>query len=163
MQVAEQISRLAQYRTERHLGSNLDNIGRQLQDLAPKIEDHALVIGQHQEQTELRISELDHGSEDDEDDSMERSASIREFENLLSVLEATQACIISFSQRIRSTLMRQEIGDVTTSDDSVAWVGIPESVVGKLECQRIGNVVTSTRSASYVGVFSNAQGNHIVL
>ena len=46
----------------------------------------------------------------------------------------------------------QQIGNVDTWDDSFALVGLPDSVVGKVN-QRIGDVATKSRSRAVVGVY----------
>lgn len=53
---------------------------------------------------------------------------------------------------MRSKGTGQDISNVITSDDSRALVGMPESVVGKVN-QRIKYVTAQNRSAAAVGVF----------
>lgn len=47
---------------------------------------------------------------------------------------------------------RREVRNVFTDEESLAMIGMPERLVGKME-QRIGNVSTTNGSASQVGVF----------
>lgn len=57
-----------------------------------------------------------------------------------------------FSQ-VRSKWSGQDISNVITSGNSKALVGLPESVVGKIN-QRIRDVRTEGGSAAVVGVYS---------
>ena len=76
-----------------------------------------------------------------------------ELRDRAQVHESSQVfCGVVFAQA-QSHRSGQQIGNVTTLDHSQAWVGMPASVVGKIN-QRIGNVRTEASSKAHVGVFS---------
>ena len=66
--------------------------------------------------------------------------------------EADQvSCGVVFSQ-VRSKRSGQEISNIVTLDNPKAVVGLPESVVGKIN-QRITDVRTEGGSVAVVGVY----------
>ena len=105
-------------------------------------------------ENQKRKDELQEEPEDEEDDGAQRALAIKEVEEQSRLLEADQVSSgVVFSQ-VHSKLTSQEIGNVTTSNQSRALVGLPESVVGKIN-QRIGDVTTKNHSSAVVGVFNN--------
>lgn len=127
---------------------------QQLKILETKIQEHLDFTKEQQEENQKRKEELQEEPEDEEDDGAQRALTIKEVEEQSRLLEADQVSSgVVFSQ-IHSKLTGQEIGKVKTSDHSWAVVGLPESVVGKIN-QRIGDVTTDTHSFSAVGVFTS--------
>ena len=128
---------------------------QQLQALETKIQEHLELTKKQQDEVEKRKQELHEEPEDEEDGGAQRTLAIKEVENQSRFLEADQISSgVVFSQ-VRSKQTGQVIGTVTTSDDSRALVGLPESVVGKIH-QRIGDVTTQKKSAAAVGVFDGS-------
>jgi hypothetical protein len=105
-------------------------------------------------EAQKRKQELQEEPEDEEDGGAQRTLAVKEVDEQSRLLEADQvSCGVIFTQ-LRSKLTSQEIGKVITTDDSKALVGLPESVVGKIN-QRIGDVTTQKNSAAVVGVFKS--------
>ena len=101
------------------------------------------------------MHELQEEPEDEEDGGAQRTLAIKEVEEQSHLLEADQvSCGVVFSQ-VRSKRTGQDIGNIITSDDSRALVGMPESVVGKVN-QRIKDVTTQRNSTVAVGVFDGS-------
>lgn len=132
---------MVQLRSEKLSETNREGLKQQLQNLEAKIEEHLDFTGKQQAEAQKRTQELQEESEDEEDGGAQRTLVIREIEERSRLLEADQVSSgVVFSQA-RSTRTGQEIGKVTTSDDSRALVGLPESVVGRIN-QRIRDVTT---------------------
>ncbi|KAF3904690.1 hypothetical protein ABW21_db0208864 [Orbilia brochopaga] len=142
---------IIQLRSEGTLRTSREGMEGQIHALRDKIQQHMDLVKQQQDEAQTRMQELREEPEDEEDEGAQRLQATREVEERLRLLEANQAsCLVVFSQ-LHSKLTGQEIGHVTTTDDSVAWVGMPESVVGKTNL-RIGNVKTAKNSAAAVGI-----------
>jgi len=93
--------------------------------------------------------------EEEHDGSTEYDQAIAEVEKRKAVLEADQvACGVVFAQA-ESSRSGIDIGKVLTSDQSKAFVGLPPSVVGKVNL-RVGEVTTQRGSTSFVGVFGGS-------
>lgn len=106
-----------------------------------------------QDEALQRKRELGEEPEDEVDDGAQRKLAIAEVEEQSRLLEADQvSCGVIFSQ-VRSKRSGQDISNVVTSGDSKALVGLPESVVGKIN-QRIRDVRTEGGSMAVVGVYS---------
>ncbi|KAI5924519.1 hypothetical protein F4810DRAFT_664018 [Camillea tinctor] len=141
-----------QLRLEKMSETERENVNTQLQSLKTKIQEHLDLIKQQKDEAEERKRELEEESDDEEDGGAQRTLAIKEIEKRLRLLETDQvSCGVVFSQ-LRSKETGQEIGNVITTDDSRALVGLPESVVGKIN-QRIRDVTTQNKSAAVVGVF----------
>lgn len=69
--------------------------------------------------------------------------------------DETQVSLGVIFAQLRAGRPHQEIGHVITDQESMALVGLPDWLVGKMD-QRIGNVSTTNRSASLVGVFDQS-------
>jgi hypothetical protein len=129
-----------------------DNLKKQLQALEAKIQEHLNLTKERQDEAEKRKQELQEEPEDEEDGGAQRTLAIGEVEKRSHLLDADQvSCGIVFS-RLHSERTGQDIGKVLTSGDSRALIGLPESVVGKIN-QRIGDVTTEKNSIAVVGVF----------
>lgn len=105
-----------------------------------------------QDEAQRRRQELQEEPEDEEDGGAQRALATQEVEKQSGFLEADQiSSAVVFSQ-VRSKRTGQDMSNIITSNDSKALVGMPESVVGKVN-QRIKDVNTQNRSAAAVGVF----------
>lgn len=125
---------------------------RQLQALETKIHEHLDPTKQQQEQVRQRKRELQEGGEDEDDPNI--ALALQKIEEQLRLLEADQvSCGAVFSQ-VKSRRSGQDISHVITSENSKALVGLPESVVGKID-QRLRDVRTEIHSAAVVGVYTN--------
>jgi uncharacterized membrane protein YcjF (UPF0283 family) len=119
-----------------------------------KIQEHLESTKRQQDEAQQRKRELEAELEDeDEDDGGAQGAlAVNEVEKQSRLLEADQvSCGVVFSQA-RSRQSGQDIRDVFTLNKSKALVGLPESVVGKIN-QRITNVRTEESSEAVVGVY----------
>lgn len=132
--------------------SDRENIKQQLGSLETSVKEQLDRAKQQQVEARQSIYRLQEEPDDEEDDGAQRTLATMEVEERSRLLEADQvSCGVIFAQ-VRSNRTEQQIGNVLTSDDSYAVVGMPESVVGKI-IQRIGNVTTEKGSASVVGVY----------
>jgi len=123
-----------------------------LQTLETKIQEHLDLTKVQQDEAQKRKQELEYELEDEEDGVAQRNLAIDEVEVQSHLLESDQVSSgVVFSQ-VHSQRTGQEIDDIVTSDDSRALVGLPESVIGKID-QRIKGVTTQRNSAALVGVF----------
>jgi hypothetical protein len=128
-------------------------VKEQLQALEAKIQDHMDLTKRQQDEALQRKRELREEPEDEVDDGAQRKLAILEVEEQSRLLDADQvSCGVIFSQ-VRSKWSGQDISNVVTSGDSRALVGLPESVVGKIN-QRIRDVRTEGGSMAVVGVYS---------
>lgn len=91
--------------------------------------------------------------EDDGDDEIEgqRAMAIKEVDEQNRLHDETQVSLGVVFAQLRAGRTHQEIGNVTTDQESTALVGLPERLVGNPD-QRIGNVSTTNKSSSLVGV-----------
>jgi hypothetical protein len=125
----------------------------QLRALETKIQEHLDLTQRQQDQVQERTRALEDEVEDEEDGGAQRTLAIKEIEQQSRLLEADQvSCGVVFSQ-VRSKRSGQEISNIITLDNSKALVGLPESVVGKIN-QRIVDVRTEGGSVAVVGVYS---------
>jgi hypothetical protein len=123
---------------------------RSLQAVEDKLQEHLLLSKDQQTDARTRIQEL----EEEHDGSADFDQAIEEATKRVQVLEADQvSCGVVFAQAesMRSGI---DIGKVLTSQKSTAYVGMPPSVVGKVNL-RIGEVTTQDGATSHVGVFGN--------
>lgn len=144
---------MIQLQSEKKSEIDRKNVKRQLQTLETRIQENLdLTKKQHNEVIE-RMQSLQEEPEDEEDDGAERTLATNEVEERLRLLEASQAsCGMMFAQ-VRSERSGQDISDVVTSNNSRAFVGLPESVVGNID-QKIRGVRTEGGSVAVVGVYS---------
>jgi hypothetical protein len=143
---------MVQLRSETRSETDRENAKKQSQILETKIQEYLDLSKRQKEEAEERKRELQEEPEDEQDGGAQRTLATKEVEEQLRLLAANQvSCGVVFSQ-VRSRRSGQEIGNVITSNDSKALVGLPESIVGKIN-QRIGNVTTEHRSKAVVGVF----------
>ena len=105
-----------------------------------------------QDEAQRRRQELQEEPEDEEDGGAQRALATQEVEKQSGFLEADQVSSAVVFSQVRSKRTGQDISNIITSNDSKALVGMPESVVGKVN-QRIKDVTTQNRSAAAVGVF----------
>jgi hypothetical protein len=144
---------MAQLRSEKTARSDRENAKKQLQALEVKIEEHLDLTRRQQDEAKQRKQELEVEPEDEEDGGAQRILVMKEVDEQSRLLEAAQvSCGVVFSQ-VRSKRSGQEISNITTSNNSKALVGLPESVVGKIN-QQISDVKTEGSSVAVVGVYS---------
>ena len=130
-----------------------ENVKRQLQTLETKIQERLDLTKRQQDQALERKRALEEEPEDEDDDGAQRTLAMKEVKQQSRLLEADQvSCGVVFSQ-VRSKRSGQEISNITTLDNSKALVGLPESVVGKIN-QRITDVRTERGSVAVVGGYS---------
>jgi hypothetical protein len=147
---------MLQLRSEVVSRADRESLKEQLRTLETSIQDHLDLIKKQQAEARARKQELEEESEeeDEEFDDAERTLAIKSVEERASVLEADQvSCGVVFLQA-RSRRSGQEIGRVETTDNSEAFVGMPESAIGKIKQQLIGVVITQGHSIARVGIMS---------
>lgn len=102
-----------------------------------------------------QLKSLESGNTTAGDIEAERELAAIESTKQSRLLEDLQAnCGVIYSQA-RSVRTGQTIRDIITEKNSQAFVGMPESVVGKME-QLIEGVRTSDGSVAHVGVFKDS-------
>jgi hypothetical protein len=144
---------MVQLRSEKASETDRENVRRLLQTLETKIQEHLNLTQRQQDQAQERRNALEDELEDEEDGGAQRTLAMKEIEQQSRLLEADQvSCGVVFSQ-VRSRRSGQEISNIITLDNSKALVGLPESVVGKIN-QRIDDVRTEGGSVAVVGVYS---------
>lgn len=126
------------------------NTKQQLQILETKIETHLELTKKLISKVSERKLQLQGAMDDEDDDDVERTLS--EVDKQSHMLEQEQVSTGIFHSQVHARVTGQEIGDVLTEGGSSALVGLPKSVVGKIN-QRIGNVTTSGNSSATIGVF----------
>lgn len=126
---------------------------KHIEALETNITAHIDLTKKQQEEAQARLQELQEEPDDDGvDDDAQRALAIQEVEKQSQVIEADQvSCGVVFSQ-LQSEQTGQQIGNVLTSANSIAIVGLPTSIVGKIH-QKIGDVTTEKNSVSMVGVY----------
>ncbi|KAK6436472.1 hypothetical protein LTR95_007333 [Oleoguttula sp. CCFEE 5521] len=144
-----------QLRSEKESTSAYVDIVQRLRVLQDDIQQHLQLTVTLREQTQQKVQELSVEPEDEEDDGAQRELARKEVERRSEVLEADQNSSDTIYDQVHSHVTRQIIEDITTSDNSAAWVGLPQAVVGKVD-QRIRGVRTTNQSKAVVGVFSDA-------
>ena len=144
---------MVQLRSEKTSETDRENVKGQLQTLETKIQEHLDLTKRQQDQALERKWALEEEPEDEEDGGAQRTLAMKEVEQQSCLLEADQvSCGVVFSQ-VRSKRSGQEISNIITLGNSRALVGLPESVVGKIN-QRIKDVRTEGGSVAVVGVYS---------
>jgi hypothetical protein len=121
--------------------------------LEGRIQEHLQLSTRQQGEARQRLQALEKDPEAEMDEDMQERV-FEEIEKQSSLLEANQAsCGVVLSQ-VQSRRRDQEISDIITSDDSKALIGMPESVVGKIQ-QRITGVRTVRGSSAIIGVYGH--------
>jgi hypothetical protein len=145
---------MVQLRSEKLSEIDRESLKGQLLTLETKIQEHFDLTKKQQDEAHERKRGFQEEQGDEEDGGAQRILAIQETEKQSRLLAADQlSCGVVFSQ-VRSRRSGQQIGKVITSDDSKALVGLPESVIGKIN-QRIEEVRTERGSTAVVGVFSS--------
>jgi hypothetical protein len=123
-----------------------------LQALETQIQEHIDLTKKQYDEVQRRRQGLEEELEDEEDGGAQQALATQEIEKQSGLLEADQVSSTVVFSQVRSKRTGQDISQVITSEDSKALVGMPESVVGRVN-QRIKDVTTQNRSAAAVGVF----------
>ncbi|MCJ1312993.1 hypothetical protein MMC25_006669 [Agyrium rufum] len=145
---------IIQLRSEHTSQTAREKLKQQLQALEKAIQDHFEFTKRQQDEIQKRMNEQDEEPEDEENGGAQRALPLNEVEKQSRLLGGDQTSprvVFSQSQSERTS---QVIGNVITSDGSRALVGLPLSVVRKID-QRIEGVTTQHKSAAIVGVFSD--------
>ena len=145
---------LIQLRSEQTSLADRKSLMEQFQTLEKTIQEHVEVTKAAQSAVERQKLGLEQNFDDEGDDDAQHELAMREVEEESRLLEADQVSSGVIFSQVHGRLTRQDISNVTTADDSRALVGLPESVVGKIE-QRIRGVNTERNSAAAVGVFDS--------
>ncbi|KAK4956158.1 hypothetical protein LTR66_013354 [Elasticomyces elasticus] len=149
----------AQLLLQLHLGERSEvaqqTLQKQLQDLEAQVSEQIRIAGQRRSDLESQVQSLENGDSVVEEDEAEQAMAVVESTRQSRVLEDLQAsCGVIYSQ-LRSARTGQTICDIITDNESQAFVGMTESIVGKME-QLIEGVRTTNSSSAYVGVFRDS-------
>lgn len=121
---------------------------KKLHDLEKEIQAHLDLTTEHLETTHSRIEQL----EENHDGSPEMDQAINELQKRAENLQNDQVASGVVFAQAESSRSGIDIGKVVTSDNSNAYVGLPASVVGRVNL-RVKEVTTQIGSTSHVGVF----------
>jgi hypothetical protein len=143
---------MVQLRSEKTSEADRGGVKKQLQTLETKIKEHIDLTKRQQDEIQEKKRVLEEESRDEEDRGTDRELAIQEVEKQSHLLKADQeSCGVVLSQ-VWFNRSGQEITNVLTLDNSKAQVGMPESVVGRVN-QRITDIRTEGGSTAYVGIF----------
>ncbi|KAF1816371.1 hypothetical protein P152DRAFT_428389 [Eremomyces bilateralis CBS 781.70] len=143
---------IVQLRSEQTSETDRKKLKAQLQALEAKIQEHIDLTKKQQGDAQKRVQGLQEGLDDEEDGGAQRTLAIQEVEEQSRLFEADQVASAALFSQVRSKRTGHDISNIITSDDSRALVGLPESVVGKVNL-RIRDVTTQRNSSAAVGVF----------
>jgi hypothetical protein len=142
---------MVQLRSEQSSDADRQSTKQQLQVLKTKIEDHREWTQQlsdenidRRDQLQVAIAEAE--AQDD------LAIAIREVDEQDRILEEDFVSSTVLHAEVHAKLAEQTIGNVMMGDGSITTVGLPKSVVGKMN-QRIGNVTAESNSRGAVGVY----------
>ena len=144
---------MVQLRSEQSFYADRQSTKQQLQVLKTKIEDHREWTQQlsdenidRRDQLQVAIAETEGEAQDD------LAIAIREVDEQDRILEEDFVSSTVLHAEVHAKLAEQTIGNVMMGDGSITTVGLPKSVVGKMN-QRIGNVTAESNSRGAVGVY----------
>jgi hypothetical protein len=145
---------LVQICSERSSSADQQSTKQQLQVLETKIEAHLELTQQMSSTAIERRGQLQVQVVEAEDDAQENDGTlaIREVDEQALILEEAVVSSGVMHTEIHAKLTNQAIGDVLVGEGAIAAVGLPKSVVGKIN-QRIGNVTTKKNARAAVGVY----------
>lgn len=145
---------LIQLQTAEASGSAYQNLQKQMQNLEVQISERMHITKQQRLESEEKVRDLEDGNPDGDGVEMERVAAAAERKKQSRLLEDLQARYGVMYSQVRSARTGQTIREVITDKNSRAFVGMPESIVGRVE-QLIEGVRTTDGSVAYVGVFKD--------
>ena len=131
-----------------------ERLSQQMHDLELQVGQQIALVRKQQKHLK-REQELALQSDSDDEESAEQIAAANEVKRQYRLLDQSQVSLgVAFAQ-LKAARTHQEIGNVITDNKSLALVGIPERLVGKID-QRIGNVSTTNESSAAVGAFDES-------
>ncbi|KAF2874658.1 hypothetical protein BDV95DRAFT_591463 [Massariosphaeria phaeospora] len=120
----------------------------QLDAVKNKIQEHLELMREQLENATHRVEELENAH----DGSDETDQTIEAAERRAEIIRAGQvSCGVVFAQA-ESSRSGIDIGNILTTDKSIAFVGLPANAVAKVNL-RVQEVTTQGGSTSHVGVF----------
>ncbi len=132
----QSLERIVQLRSRYPSETNREKLKVQLQNLEANIQEHIILTKKQQDEAQRRRQELQEEPNDEEDGGAQRTLAIQAVDEQSRFLETDQVSSAVVFSQLHSKLTGQDIGNVTTSDNSRVLVGLPETVVGKVN-QRI--------------------------
>ncbi|OAP54480.1 hypothetical protein AYL99_11581 [Fonsecaea erecta] len=146
---------IVQLRSEYKSQTDREKLMIEFQALEARIQEHMNLTKDQQDEAQRRRQDLQSKLADEEDGGAQRTLALQEVEKQSRLLEADQVSSAVVFSQVRSKRTGQYIVNVMTSDGSRALVGLPESVVGKVD-QRIKDITTQKDSAAVIGVFDKS-------
>jgi hypothetical protein len=128
-----------------------ERLSQQMRSLELQATQQVTLFKKRQEQLTQREQELALHSDSEDEESPDRVAAANEVKEQSRLLDEAQVSHGVTFAHLRAARTHQVIGNVTTVHESLALVGIPERLVGRID-QRIGNVYTAHKSSAMVGV-----------
>lgn len=121
---------------------------KRLQDLEKKFKVHVYLTTEHLETTHSRMEQL----EENYDGTPEMYQAINGLQKLAGNLQNDQVASSVVFAQAESNRRAINIVKVLTSDNSNAYVGLPASIVGRVNL-RVKEVTAQARSTSHVRIF----------
>lgn len=144
---------MIQLRSEQSSDADRQSTRQQLQVLETEIGDHREWTQQLSDEIIDRREQLQvaiRGAEDEAQGDL--AVAVREVGEQAKIVEEDIISSTVLHAQIHAKLTNQTIGDVLIGEGSVTTVGLPKSVIGKIN-QRIGNVTTEKNARAAVGVY----------
>ncbi|KAF2717272.1 hypothetical protein K431DRAFT_233567 [Polychaeton citri CBS 116435] len=127
---------------------------KQLETLEVQTEEHIELTKVQHKEVQVRKQKLQQEPDNEAGEGAQRELVIREVNEQTRLIEAVQVSLGVIYSQVQSRRTAQQIGNVTTTDESKALVGMPAEVIGKID-QRLGDVSTTKKSVALVGVYGN--------
>jgi uncharacterized protein YfeS len=109
-----------------------ERLSQQMQSLELQASEQITLFKKQQQRLEQRTQELALHSDSDDEESAEQIAAANEMKEQARLLDDSQVSLAVAFAQLKAARTNQEIGNVVTDKQSFALVGIPESVVGKI-------------------------------
>ena len=129
-----------------------ERLSQQMQNLELQAEQQITLYKEQQGRLAQRDQESAPHSDSEDEESADQIAAANEVKKQIRLLEDTQVSHGVVFAQVRAARTHQELGKVTSDKDSMAFSGMPASLVGKID-QKVGDVSATNGSKSFGGMF----------
>lgn len=129
-----------------------ERLSQQMQTLEIQAKEQVTLLKAQQERLKQREQDFEQAYDSDDQSMLPQKADNDEVKKQSRLLDESQMSLAVVFAQLRAARTLQEIGNVTTDQESYVMVGIPESLAGMID-QRIGNVSTTSKASAAVGYF----------
>ena len=130
-----------------------ERLSQQMRNLELQAEQQIALYKEQQERLAQRDQEpAPHSDNSEDEESADQTAAANEVKKQIRLLEDTQVSHGVVFAQVRAARARQELGKVTSDKDSMAFSGMPASLVGKID-QKVGDVSATNGSKSFGGMY----------